>query len=100
MTESPLRVGERVSWLGGLDFGSRTVRWVGTVVKVGLGVPYYFDPPRYSDDGYSLEAGRDPAVEVMPDYPQHGVKERLVHRAQTVIRAVDVQRLAGRRLLR
>ncbi len=73
-----LRIGDRVSWMGGApgSFGSLMVRWTGIVVSTGCGVPYYFDPPQYTIEGYSREAGRHPAVRVDPDYPQHGVTER------------------------
>lgn len=62
-----VRVGDRVSWMGGVDFGTREVQCFGTVVSTGCGVPYYWNPPRYTHDGYALEAGRKPAVAVRPD---------------------------------
>ena len=78
------KVGDRVSWTGGLDFGTRSVVWHGRVVRLGFGVPYYKEsaPGDFSDwveyNGglYPREAGRHPAVEVEPDYPQHGQTHR------------------------
>jgi hypothetical protein len=68
----PIKIGDRVSWMGCIDFGRREVRWTGTVIAIRCGVPYYFDPPQYTSDGYGREAGRHPAVKVRIDNPQHG----------------------------
>lgn len=82
---SKFKIGDRVSWMGGLDFGRLTVRWHGRVTKVGLGASYYHEPPQYTDDGYAREAGRRPAVEVEPDYPQHGINGRPVHQTPCIV---------------
>jgi hypothetical protein len=77
-------IGDRVSWAGALNFGTVPVRWVGRVVHLGFGVPYYDETEakdlskwvEYRGGLYQREAGRHPAVEVEPDYPQHGEEGR------------------------
>lgn len=85
--------GERVSWAGWIDMGKTPVRWHGTVVQNGYGVPFYDDPPRLSPEGYALEAGRYPAVRVVADLPQHGKVDVWESVEQhTVVAVKDLQR--------
>jgi hypothetical protein len=64
---SELKPGDRVSWMGGIDFGSREVRWTGIVVGLGFGIPTWID--------VKTPGPRKPAAWVFPDMPQHGERE-------------------------
>ena len=91
MTAEP-KLGDRVAWMGGKpgSFGREMVRWTGTVTALRCGVPYYFDPPQYTDDGcYHREAGRHLAVKVLIDIPQHG-ETRLNYFSEVIVKLTDL----------
>lgn len=64
-----IRVGDRVSWMGSIDFGRREVRWTGTVLSVAVGVP---DGYVRGDDGQHRPTIWHSAALVLADMPQHG----------------------------
>ena len=86
-------VGDRVAWMGGIDFGRREVEWIGRITKVGLGVPYGEYRGTIGVDAEYVELGRHPAVIVEPDYPQHDVTERLVHQSDCVVEVTKLRRI-------
>ncbi len=68
---SEFKVGDRVSWMGGIDFGRRMVRWTGVIVSVSCGVPV---KSKLNERGEIVEDGpRAPAAMVRVDPGQHGI---------------------------
>lgn len=66
-------VGDRVSWMGGIDFGRREVRWFGVITSVSCGVAVKF---KLNDRNEHVEDGpRVPAARVKADPGQHGLLE-------------------------
>ena len=83
-----MKVGDRVSWMGGTDFGSRNVRWVGVIVGLGYGVPF----GEVGEDGRWHETGRHPAARVEADYPQHDKPEPWPCDAPLIIALTDLSK--------
>lgn len=86
-------VGDRVAWMGGIDFGAREVEWIGHVVKVGLGVPYGEYRGTIGVDAKWVELGRHAAAIVEADLPQHGKVERLVHESDCIVEVTKLRRI-------
>jgi hypothetical protein len=79
----PIAVGDPVSWMGGVDFGRREVRWVGRIVGLGYGVPVGERRPDGTFD-------RAPAARVEANLPQHGKTEVLVHEPPNLVPLDDL----------
>jgi hypothetical protein len=79
----PIAVGDRVSWMGALHFGTVPVRWVGRIVGLGYGVPSGY---AQGTDGEIREVlPRRDAARVEASLPQHGKTEVLVHETPIIV---------------
>ena len=82
-----MKVGDRVAWTGGFNFGRDIRRVTGTVVKLGLGIPSYRQEGEVGTPSYRLvETGRAPAVEVRADG-----HEPMVHEALNIVAVEDLE---------
>lgn len=79
--------------MGGIDYGAREVEWIGCVTKIGLGVPYGEYRGTIGVDASWIELGRNPAVIVEADLPQHGNTDRLVHEADCIVEVTKLRRI-------
>lgn len=69
--------------MGGVDFGRRSVRWIGRIVGLGYGVPSGYER---GEDGEMREVfPRRPGARVEVDLPQHGKTEVHVHEEPIII---------------
>lgn len=84
VTWMTIKVGDRVSWRGSVNFGRDEVRWTGTVVSTQCGLPAAYE---CDVNGEMREIfPRHPAAMVHCDVPQHRLEEHDTVSAPILVR--------------